>query len=88
MWWLLGFLVLALFVGIALFMRDRGGLKAEKRNAARRKADAIISKQRYASQRKIYRLITSFERSNRATNTAMSEEDRIRIKKLREIRDE
>jgi hypothetical protein len=88
MWWLLGFLVLALFVAIAIFMRDRGGFKAEKRNAARRKADAIISKQSYASLRKINRLINSIESSSKATDTTIPEEDRIRIEKLREIRDE
>jgi hypothetical protein len=86
MWWLLGFLVVAMLVAIAVFMR-KGGLKAEKQNLARRKADAIINKQRYASQRKINRLINSIKRSNEATHNAITEEDLIRIEKLREIRE-
>ena len=56
--------------------------------AERRKADAIISKRSHASQYEINRLITSIERSSSATDTTISEEDRIRIEALRRIRDE
>ena len=84
MWWLKGFLVLAFLLGIAIFIKNKAGLKEERQ---RRKADEIINERSYASKRKINKLITSIERSNEATDTTMSEEDRVRIEKLREMWD-
>jgi hypothetical protein len=87
MWFLNGFLVLAFLVGIAVFMKNKASFKEERQKAQRRKADAIINERSYTSKRKINRLITSIEPSNKATNTTIPEEDRVRIDKLHEIRD-
>jgi len=87
MWFLYGFLVLAFLVGVAVFMKNKASFKEERQKAQRRKADAIINERSYTSKRKINRLITSIEPSNKATNTTIQEEDMVRIENLREIRD-